>query len=133
MQICTTGQEADNNNAWALLFAMSEALGHDGHSSDESDDGDKKVVLCKEWRSAEVNELLRFIDDNRTTKNAYGTPLPGSTPSVRVWGRHGPFSQKSAVAGLPRNFYDNVWFDALTEIEKAHLDALGPIELPVIH
>lgn len=132
INICTSGKEGDSNGAWELLFAMVETLGSDGHSSDESDDEDKKAVLIKDWRSAEVGELLRFIDENRTTTNSYGTTLPGTLPSVRVRGNYGPISSKTAVAHLPRNFYDDAWYNTLTHIEKVQLGAVDVVELPVI-
>lgn len=113
---------------------MVDTLGVDGNSSDESDTETPNtyVVRAKEWRSAEVRKLLEFIDQNRKMTNAYGNPLPGNRPRSRIRQRYPPTSQYAAVYELPRNFYSDIWYDSLTEVEQAHLGAKDPVRLPEV-
>lgn len=84
---------------------MVDSLGLDGNSSDETD-GERHTVRLKEWRSVEVKNLLEFIDANRKTTNALGTRISGVTALIRDRKAYGPPSTKTAVAGLPLNFYN---------------------------
>lgn len=109
---------------------MVDSLGKDGQSSDETD-GENHAVRIKDWRSTAVKKLLIFVDQNKNNTTASGNLIGGVRAFVRVRRDYGPISTRQAVAGLPRNFYDSVWFDSLSYIQQVQLRATAPIELPV--
>ncbi|KAF8880257.1 hypothetical protein BD779DRAFT_1473896 [Infundibulicybe gibba] len=121
----------DKKQIWKVLADMVSSLGVDGQSSDESD-GETHLVRFKEWRSAEILELLEFIDENRKTTNNYGNPIGGAQPHARIRPTYPPASAHQPVAGLPKNFYSRAWYDSLTDIQQKQLAASAPIELPSI-
>ena len=131
LMICEAGAQGSNNEAWQTLHLMVDTLGIDGNSSDETDDEDY-TVRTKDWRSADVKTLLEYIDHNRKTSNAHGNTLPGNRPRRRVRRRHPPPSTHEPVAALPLNFYDQTWYDSLTEIQQVQLGAMDTIDLPVV-
>jgi hypothetical protein len=79
-----------------------------------------------------VKTLLVYIDANRKTTNEFGSHLPGARPHVRIRVQRPPASTQRVVAALPRNFYNQVWYDSLTEIQQVQLGAREPIELPTV-
>jgi hypothetical protein len=76
--------------------------------------------------------LLEYIDANRKTTNEFGSHLPGTRPHVRIRGQYPPASSQTIVAALPRNFYNQTWYDSLTEIQQVQLGAREPIQLPIV-
>lgn len=130
LKICQEGSQGEGNSvAWQLLYHMVDKLGVSGNSSDESE-GDNYAIRRKEWRSTEVQYLLVYIDANRKTTNEFGSNLPGTRPHTRFRRRNANASIHRPVAGLPRNFYNNAWYDSLTEIQQFHLDPSDPVVLP---
>ncbi|KAF8875146.1 hypothetical protein BD779DRAFT_1476173 [Infundibulicybe gibba] len=129
--ICTSGTERLDGFAhgWQLLHNLVDSLGVDGTSSDESDDEDYAVKI-KPWRSTEVRDMLIYIDNNRTTRNALGNKIPGGRPRERVRKSHAPVSMDSAVPCLAMNFYDKAWYDSLTERQRFDLAAAAAASLP---
>lgn len=130
LQTCQSALQG-GNDIWELLALLVDTLGYDGNSSDETD-GQQHVIRIKEWRSVEIRTLLDFIDKNRTMTNAYGNRLLGTQPHLRIHRSYGPLSTHSAVAALPRNFYDNAWYDSLTAAARENLAAREFMELPMI-
>lgn len=132
-QICQSGSLGGDNQAWDLLALMVQKLGVDGNSSDETDGEDRSyAVRFKEWRSKEVNELLNFIDDNRTHTNANGHNKPGTLPRKRIRRIYPPSSKDRPIACLPLNFYNKTWYDSLSSLQQVQLDAQPEMELPII-
>lgn len=131
LRICETGASSpgDHGVAWQVLFELVDTLGVNGTSSDESD-GEDHAVRFKQWRSIELRNLLTYVDDNRIAVNTYGNPLSGARPRKRIRGRHPPISKSSAVPCLPMNFYDQAWYDSLTERQQFDLDSRDAIALP---
>lgn len=112
---------------------MVQKLGVDGNSSDETDTENRSyTVRFKEWRSSEVSQLLRFIDDNRTHTNANGNNKPGTAPRKRIRRPYPPSSQDKPIACLPLNFYNKTWYDSLSSLQQVQLDAQPEMELPMI-
>lgn len=128
--ICRGGAEG-GDLAWQILYAMVNTLGVDGISSDETD-GEEHSVRAKEWRSAQVRDLLVYIDDNRSKTNSYGNPRPGTRPRVRVRRRNPPSSRNVPIAGLPKNYYHQAWYDSLTIVQQEQLGPIAEIPLPFI-
>lgn len=108
-----------------------DKLGKDGHSSDEMED-ETHVVRLKEWRSATVTGLLQYVDRNRKKINASGSRVAGVRAYLRIRNSHGPLSPREAVAGLPRNFYNDAWYDSLSQIQQRQLGATDVMELPEV-
>lgn len=131
IKICDAGVQGRQKEAWQALYTMLNTLGVDGNSSDETDD-ETHTVKIREWRSAEVMTLLRYIDENRKRTNGYGNPLPGARPRLRTRPRYPLTSRREAMACLPRNFYNDAWYDSLTEIEQVQLGVGEPVELPKV-
>jgi hypothetical protein len=131
LQICQSGSLGGHNQAWDLLALMVEKLGVDGNSSDETDAEDRSyTVRVKEWRSGQVNQLLQFIDNNRTHTNANGNNKPGTMPRKRIRKIYPPSSRDKPIACLPLNFYNKTWYDSLSSLQQVQLDPQPEMELP---
>lgn len=104
-------------------------------SSDESDQEESGqlvyIVKKREWRNRNLTELMKAIDRDYNTTNAYGNTRPGNPPRKRIR-RGGVESFRTAVPGLPQNFYDDSWLSGLCGREINDLGAKGPIDLPEI-
>ena len=111
---------------------MVDALGIDGMSTDES--GDEKrfpaTVISKDWRSNEVVALLQYVDRNQNQLNCFGNYKPGGQPHERNRSAYAPVSKRTALAGLPINFYNPVWYEGLTATEQRQLQAKPAFDLP---
>ena len=82
----------------------------------------KFLVIRPGWRSQEVTDWLRVIDDLYTVhrfshdgRASRGNWVPQRIDSGRVdWDRF-------PVSGLPENFYDPVWLCGLSQAERDRL------------
>lgn len=105
---------------------MVHLLGTDGQSSDESD-GETYVVREQAWRGGNVGRLLQYIDTTRKKQNKteFGRNRAGAQSRVRIRPIHPPPSQRKAKSGLPVNFYNEVWYNALGEgtLHQMEIDA----------
>lgn len=98
------------NLGWKATLKMIEVLKAAGMSSDESemDEATGKVtyiVKKRAWRSKEVLDRLKLVDQDRNTTNAYGGARAGNPPRVR---RRIPYAKESirpAMPNCPKNFY----------------------------
>ncbi|KAF8982829.1 hypothetical protein BDQ17DRAFT_1437698 [Cyathus striatus] len=88
-----------------------------GMSSDETDDdqseGQKFWIKKHSWRSNALINYLSIIDKDHNFTTAYAEKHP-------------------VIPGLPRNFYDETWYNSLSSHDKKYLDAQNEIELPEI-
>lgn len=122
---------------WAFMYDVVETLGLDGMSSDESEPEEngtrrpyKKVrVKTRVWRSKTLESYLKLIDRERNFKNALGNDPAGTKPTIRVRPAHNFSSTRFIPPHLPRNFYDNDWYNGLTAKLRAALQAGPPMEL----
>lgn len=124
----------DTDPNWQILFDMVQKLGPQGQSSDETPDTDAEdapyPVRVREWRSSEVLNLLKFIDQHRNILSVYGNPKPGTRPHRRI--RTGPISLRRAICSLPSNFYRKSFLDSLNPNQLKQLDVKAPLLLPRI-
>lgn len=70
-------------------------------------------ILEPVWRSQAVSAWLRVFDSLRTRARRYDGVYGdqrGSPPRMRI-SKAKRSTNKRFVQGLPRNAYDNVWFD----------------------
>lgn len=111
---------------------MVDTLTIGGMSSDESgeDDLGRKIFTVKKrvWRDKDITRLLRYVDRDHNRTNAYGNTRSGNPPRTRIT-RGGKESEREAVPGLPKNFYDRGWYAGLSNRDKKELGARPSIEL----
>ncbi|KAI0691052.1 hypothetical protein BC835DRAFT_1307627 [Cytidiella melzeri] len=111
---------------WETTFVMTELkhiskwinrLGTDGNSDDESDGDDDAPVIRT---GAPHTGLYRSNGDRMTS----GKPDPGNWPRIRRERQSSASNPHAvqAVPRLPRNFYSQLWLDALTDQEFDRLE-----------
>lgn len=103
-------------------------------SDDEEDyDGENKrlVVLGMPWRSAQAEEwMLRLDHVHMSTRwGPKGTPKRGRLPRWRVRGSKRMERGSEHPRGLPKNFYDSLWMNELTEEDRRALKTTEPVDL----
>ncbi|KAI9059345.1 hypothetical protein FKP32DRAFT_1579936 [Trametes sanguinea] len=110
-----------------LHIPILQRLGVDGMSSDEEDIGAPYLryrILRKPWRSEAVTSFLRVLDALhrwRRSRAAQGS-IRGAPPRLRFMSTN--VSENSRpVPGLPRNAYDDAWFNSRTAIQLEDLRA----------
>ncbi|KAF7424842.1 hypothetical protein PC9H_010153 [Pleurotus ostreatus] len=135
MRIIESNLQAGESAVWMLLHDMVRGLGLLGMSSDESDPDDNTSVsiIHKDWRSPEVIRLLQVIDRHRQVVNCYGNARAGAPPRSRRRHLGGPVSKHKPVAGLPRNWYNPIWYNSLSRSQLAGLATLAEVPLPLIN
>ena len=116
----------DETAIWKNTHMMLDALGARGISSDESNTNDsgRPVYQTKnmEWWAKEVLKKLMDIDSDRNTTNAYGNTRAGNPPQLQKR-RDRLETLRSAIPGLPLNFYNSNWYAGLTPGQKRELAA----------
>lgn len=115
-------ENAEDLDVWRWLKELILLLNVDGMSSDESDEeGDIYITYRKKklpWRR-NMDKLLTNLDKLRLTDkeiwaNQGSKPIPRRASEL--------VSTRGAVTNLPRQLYDDRWFNSLTESEKKQLD-----------
>ena len=111
--------------AWRWLQNVVETLGRDGTSSDESEgepEDPGRVFTTKKmtWRRNMTKELT--ILDKERFQDKFIFRQKGSKPTPRIRRADGPETVRSAPHGLPRQFYDDDWYDALPMEAKRKLE-----------
>ncbi len=108
---------------------MSEDDSGDESSRDRNRDR-RFVVRIFDWRSERIIPYLNYVDRAKQPVNAFGKLSPGNVPRQRVRQVGGRVLQAQAVPGLPRNFYDNMWFAGLTAADKSALRVISAVQFP---
>ena len=113
-------------DTWKYLESVISRYGVDGTSSDESEvEAEEMVepvfqVHSLPWRR-NIDGLLKVVDDeihlNRKTVRRRG-----ALPRRRTRPRTMVVSTRKPVQGLPRELYDDEWFNGLEEGEQMVLD-----------
>ena len=107
-------------------------------SSDESSNEDlnssRKACFIKlvPWRNEELIPYLQLIDNDFNRLNRYGNRKPGNPFRDRVRVRGMKTSERPAIAGLPKNFYDKTWYANLSNNDIRFLQAKPDLRFPVI-
>ncbi|KDQ25087.1 hypothetical protein PLEOSDRAFT_1086035 [Pleurotus ostreatus PC15] len=125
--------DSAQNPMYSLVAEMVSELGIDGMSSDESDTDDfpnSFNVSYMPWRSFDVNQLLTWLDKSKNRKNIYGNVVSGARPVKRNRPDDATSSRRPAKFGLPRNFYNDHWYNQLTPSEQRQLSVLPAVVLP---
>jgi hypothetical protein len=89
---------------------MIEKLQAAGMSSDESEKDEPTgqvtySIKKRAWRSREVLNRLKLIDQDKNTTNAYGGARAGNQPRIRRRVPNAKESTRAAVPDCPKNFY----------------------------
>jgi len=121
----------DGNPAfWDSVEILLESLGGDGMSSDESEsEGTVKKTrrVRKGWISPEVSQVWQMVE--RYHNRIKPKNKRGNMGLERDFAHHHT-SIHRIVAGLPKNYYDNLWWQSLSASEQANLDPQPPKALP---
>jgi hypothetical protein len=122
----------DNNpDLWAAIARISLRLGTDGVSSDETDEdiGVKSVRrIRKGWLSQDISNVWRVVEAYHQERTK-GENRRGNKPLLRdPVSLHNSFHLP--VKGLPRNYYDDIWYQSLTPSELRALHARASDVLP---
>ncbi|KAI6116948.1 hypothetical protein EV401DRAFT_2073001 [Pisolithus croceorrhizus] len=100
----------DDLVAWQFLSSIITTLGGDGMSSEDSDgEGTETVYFtCSlPWRRDIIKEL-NLIDQQRLQDSSIFSPR-GAKAAKRIRSDNFSPSERKAVKGLPRPFYDEDW------------------------
>lgn len=102
-------------------------------SSDETDEEEsssRKVIrrVRLPWVATEVSLLWKRVESYNTSKQASSLSR-GNKAHLRRF-EAGRVSQRSAVAELPKNFYDSLWWHKLHPSDRAYLQAKEDTNVP---
>lgn len=107
----------------------------EAHSGDETDgctpDGQPRyAIVGVPWRAQRVTTWLRTIDRIHLSTHFKdnGRATPGAFPRYRIPTRRTEH-KAGVVKGLPHNFYDASWLEALAESEVEELGMQSDLEL----
>lgn len=133
--MASAGLETANRTVWEAVYDMTMTLGIDGGSSDESDcDPNSKRIIVRErnWRSPRIKDIMKRLDDIKPKRTGLGRFIPGNPGRPRERRENGlHVSQDTELRGLPENFYDPIWLNSLSPIQRKGLDIKPPKQLPV--
>jgi hypothetical protein len=123
----------DNNPIfWGQVQQVYDLLGPDGMSSDETDNelgpnGLKTVTrVARVWLSGAVSSMWDQIEH-------YHHDREGPKQGNRAFGR--TFAPKNtsdskALCGLPRNYYNSLWWTSLIPVDQHCLTPVDEVPLP---
>ena len=123
-----------NPTFWAEVQKVYDDLGADGMSSDETDaertpEGLKRVRrVAKVWLSEGVSSMWEQVekyhyDHDRAREG------PGNRPYGRIFAPNNTSNSK-AIPGLPKNYYNPLWWTSLIAVDQCHLGAEEEVALP---
>ena len=121
---------------WNRIKEIVRDLGVPGMSEDETEteaslDVPKTVRRSRvPWINPEISNILHAVDSYNLAaiKESLSVPKGNQMLNRLIESRHEKTSR--AVANLPRNFYDDGWFQARTQTEKCLLGAGMDVPIP---
>jgi hypothetical protein len=106
-------------------------------SSDESDvdEARRPIFRVKKrlWRNKAFTNMLKIVDEDANTTNAYGNRRSGNPPRTRLRRQGNASSTRDPPLNLPINFYDEVWYTSLTNRQKRDLGAKNGVESHIVY
>lgn len=128
---------------WGYLYDVVTTLSRDGMSSDETvteDEGagiggrkrlpyKKCRVKRRVWRNKKIDSYMKIIDRHMIVKNVFGNDRAGTRARLRVRPAHKASDRAHIPPKLPRNFYDDEWYNGLSQKEKDDLHAQPSVEM----
>ena len=130
--------DGTRDDVWYFLWLVASQLDLGGISSDESNNDElssRKTCIIRSvpWRNKELIPYLQMIDGDLNRLNCYGNRKPGNPFRDRVRVPTGmKETERSAIAGLPKNFYDKTWYANLGNNDIRFLQAKQELQFPVI-
>lgn len=123
----------ENPQFWFEVEKTLQSLGEDGMSSDETDEEESssaKVIrrVRLPWVAMEISTLWRRVEMYNTSRQAT-TLSRGNKPHARRFDSNRN-SSRSAVAELPRNYYDPLWWHQLHPSDRVYLGAKAESGIP---
>lgn len=121
-----------NPSFWGQVQAVYDALGRDGMSSDETDtertsDGPKKVRrVARVWLSNPVSAMWEKVESYHYD---HAGPKAGNKAFERISAPTNS-STARAICGLPKNYYDPVWWTSLIPVDQQLLEPRDEVALP---
>ncbi|KAI6094577.1 hypothetical protein F5141DRAFT_1069377 [Pisolithus sp. B1] len=118
----------DDVVAWRFLHSVITKLGSDGMSSEDSDGEDTETIFCTHtlpWRRDIVKEL-NLIDQRRLQDSSIFSPR-GAKAAKRIRRDNFSPSERKAVEGLPRPFYDESIVPTKAALAASALWELGTV------
>ena len=134
----TTKADGTRDDVWHFLWLVASQLDLGGMSSDESSNEDpnssRKACVIKSvpWRNEELIPYLQMIDGDFNQFNRYGNRKPGNPFRDRVRLAGMKATERPAITGLPKNFYDKTWYANLSNNDIRFLQAKPELQFPVI-
>jgi hypothetical protein len=116
-----------------------EALGKDGMSSDETDREDSGVVrgptmrvrrIRRHWVNEELSSLWKAVDSYYNPLKPSGAPKSGTKPVPRIYASLRTNHIREPPNGLPRNFYDDMYWASLTAVRRRQLRPAPSVPIP---
>jgi hypothetical protein len=123
---------------WAEVRVLHDQLGYDGMSSDETDTPSqqkrntrRKVVrrVRKAWVNPIVSVGYQHLEELGSPRRDQGS-VRGNIALDRIYEATRCNDTRQAVAGLPKNWYDTIWWKSLGEVEQHMLDPQPEAPLP---
>lgn len=116
---------------------MLNAVGLDGMSGEETDDsedsaGREKILVSipVDWINPALADIFHVIDDWKSVKDGETfRDARGNRPLARGTKRKRPVNSKP-VTGLPRNWYNDMWYRQLHDGKRKLLDATEELSIP---
>jgi hypothetical protein len=90
------------------------------------------LVNKRAWRAKSLTKLLKIVDKDVNTTNAYGNTRAGNPPRTRVRRHRNTTSIRDPPTNLPINYYNDIWYDGLTNRQKRDLGAKDAKDIPEI-
>jgi hypothetical protein len=123
----------DNNPVfWGQVQQVYDILGPDGMSSDETDDelgpnGVKTVTrVVRVWLSGAVSSMWDQIEHYHHDREG---PKQGNKAFGRTFAPKNT-SDSKALCGLPRNYYNSLWWTSLISADQHRLALVDEVPLP---
>lgn len=141
MKTCEENDHRSPEN-WQLAKKVVEHVGLHGMSGEETDEDpgttprkrEKRfLVRPVKWMNPELQRLFKTIDtyENAIDREGFSSSSRGPVPYVRVSTTcYRPVPRLVKIAEMPRNYYDDTWYQGKNDGEqkslKAHQDSTIP-------
>jgi hypothetical protein len=120
---------------WKLAREAVDAVGADGMSGEETDgqiSGREKqlVRVPVQWINSELTELFHTMDTWKSAVNDESmVSSRGNRPIARLAKSKEP-AVGNAVKGLPRNWYEDIWYKSQSDPKKLMLNVIPTRPIP---
>jgi hypothetical protein len=123
---------------WSEIHQVLLALGKDGMSSDETDQEGRAIHASTirlrrirlNWANEDISLLWRAVDSYYNPFKPTGAPKNGTKPMPRIYASVHTNQTREPPAGLPRNFYDNIYWASLPPVRQRRLNPAPAKALP---